>query len=91
MLAKTERDLDRLVEALIDGVPAGRVKEKMAQLEERKATLESRLAASNDEDHVRIHPNMAGYYREKIASLRMALTGDEPSRVAVEIVRPAHR
>lgn len=32
-LTKIERELDRLVKALMDGVPASRVKDKMADLE----------------------------------------------------------
>ncbi len=35
-LAKIERELDRLVQAIMDGVPASRVKDKIAELEERK-------------------------------------------------------
>jgi site-specific DNA recombinase len=38
-LAKIERELDRLVQALMDGVPASRVKDKMTDLENRKAGL----------------------------------------------------
>jgi hypothetical protein len=41
-LAKIERELDRLVQALMDGVPASRVKDKMTDLESRKADLEAR-------------------------------------------------
>jgi DNA invertase Pin-like site-specific DNA recombinase len=86
-LAKAERDLDRLVQALIDGVPAHHVKGKMAELEARKQELEARLSDSEEDNKVRIHPNMAGYYRSKIADLRSAVAGDDPSREAVEIVR----
>ena len=42
-LAKIERELDRLVQALMDGVPASRVKDKMTDLENRKAETEARL------------------------------------------------
>jgi site-specific DNA recombinase len=85
-LAKVERDLDRLVQALMEGVPAGRVKDKISELEDIKRELESRLADTSEEV-VRIHPNMAGYYREKVASLSTALTGETSSPEAVEIVR----
>jgi site-specific DNA recombinase len=43
-LGKVERDLDRLVQALIDGAPARTVKDRMAQLEARKEVLETELA-----------------------------------------------
>ena len=42
-LAKIERELDRLVQALMDGVPASRVKDKMTDLEDRKAGIEARF------------------------------------------------
>ena len=39
---KIERELDRLVQALMDGVPASRVKDKMTDLENRKLETEAR-------------------------------------------------
>ena len=38
-LGKTERELDRLVQALMDGVPASAVKDKMADLEARQGRV----------------------------------------------------
>jgi len=58
-LTKVERELDRLVQALMDGVPASCVKDKMAELERRKAELESRLTGNAD-NAVLLHPRMAG-------------------------------
>jgi site-specific DNA recombinase len=78
-LNKAGRDLARLVQALLDGVPASAVREKMAELEARRDALRSRLAASEDVG-VRLHPNMAGYYRTQIAGLRTALTEDGRQR-----------
>ena len=63
-LGKAERDLARLVQALLDGVPASAVRDKMAELEARRDALRSRLAASEDAS-VRLHPNMAEYYRTR--------------------------
>jgi site-specific DNA recombinase len=85
-LSKAERDLARLVQALLDGVPASAVREKMAELEARRDELRSRLAASEDSG-IRLHPNMAQYYRTQIAGLRAALTEDGRHREAAEIVR----
>ena len=42
-LSKIERDLEKLVQALIDGIPTMAVKAKMETLEARKAELETRL------------------------------------------------
>lgn len=36
-LDKVSRDQDRLVQAILDGVPGSRVKDRMAELEARKA------------------------------------------------------
>ena len=47
-LAKINRDLDRLVQALIEGTPARTVKDRMAQLEARKDVLETQLAQGDD-------------------------------------------
>jgi site-specific DNA recombinase len=84
-LAKIERELDRLVQALMDGVPASRVKEKMTDLENRKAELEARLKDGEDTP-VLIHPNMAGYYRNQVAQLREALSGNGQTE-AIDLIR----
>ena len=47
-----------LVQALLDGVPGSRVKDRMAALEARKAELEADLAEAVEEP-VLLHPNMA--------------------------------
>jgi len=85
-LAKIERELDRLVQALMDGVPAGRVKDKMADLETRKTALEARLTDGED-NPVLIHPNMAGYYRDQVARLREALSDEHARTRAAEVIR----
>jgi hypothetical protein len=85
-LNKAERDLARLVQALLDGVPASAVREKMAELEARRDALRHRLASGEDLS-VRFHPNMAEYYRTQVADLRTALSGDGRRRNAAEIVR----
>jgi site-specific DNA recombinase len=85
-LVKIDRELDRLVQALMDGVPASRVKDKMPDLENRKAEIETRIKDAA-ENPVLIHPNMANYYRDQIGSLRESLA-DEHARVqATEIIR----
>jgi hypothetical protein len=58
VLGKINRDLDRLVQALIDGTPARTVKDRMAQLEARKEVLEAQLAQGEDVK-VAVHPSMA--------------------------------
>jgi site-specific DNA recombinase len=85
-LGRTERDLARLVQALLEGVPASAVREKIAELEARRDALRGRLAA-NEDTSIRLHPNMASYYRAQIADLRTALTEAGRHMQAAEIVR----
>ena len=58
----------------------------MAELGARRDALCSRLAASQDAE-IRLHPNMAGYYRAQIADLRTALMESGRRMQAAEIVR----
>ena len=85
-LNKAERDLVRLVQALLDGIPASAVREKMTELEARRDALRH-LLASGEDLNVRVHPNMAEYYRTQVADLRTALSKDGRRREAAEIVR----
>jgi site-specific DNA recombinase len=85
-LAKIDRELDRLVQALMDGVPASRVKDKMTDLENRKAETEARIKEASD-NPVLLHPNMAHYYRDQIARLREALADEHAHAGAADIIR----
>ena len=87
-LAKTEREIDRLVQAILDGDLKGQqVKDKMAQLEARKAELEAKLADQTEETPVLLHPKMAGLYRRQIENLRETLADTANRRRAVEALR----
>ena len=85
-LVKIDRELDRLVQALMDGVPASRVKDKMTDLENRKAETEARIREASD-NPVLLHPNMAHYYRDQIAQLREALADERAQAGAADIIR----
>ena len=85
-LVKIERELDRLVKALMDGVPASRVKDKMTALENDKAEIEARVKDAA-ENPVLIHPNMANHYRDQIAALREALTDEHAHVQASDLIR----
>lgn len=75
-LSQTNRALDRLVQALIDGAPASSVKAKMKSLECKRAQLEAELANSSAPPPA-LHPNLAKLYREKVSSLATALNTPE--------------
>jgi site-specific DNA recombinase len=58
----------------------------MAELEARRDGLCVRLTASEDTG-LRLHPNMASYYRAQIADLRTALSDIGRNKQAAEIIR----
>ena len=85
-LGKGNRDLDRLVPALLEGAPARPVKGRMAQPEARKDVLEAQLAQGEDVK-VAVHPNMARVCRERVPNLRTALAPEDCPADAAEIIR----
>ena len=72
----------------MDGVPGTKVKDRMAQLETRKAELERLLENARDEP-LRLHPGMAKVYRDEIAALREALAGEGRHGEAAKLLRSA--
>ena len=85
-LDKVVRDQDRLVQAILDGVPGSQVKDRMAQLEVRKAKLEALLAQAHEEP-VLLHPNLSQLYRQQVARLVEALNDEFHRTEAVEVIR----
>jgi DNA invertase Pin-like site-specific DNA recombinase len=85
-LAQVERRIANLVEALAEGVVRGAgVSSKMADLEERRQTLEAMLATAPREPP-RLHRNLATVYRETVCELRSAIERDDGTE-ALEAAR----
>ena len=84
-LEKVGRDIDKLVQAILDGVPGNQVKDRMAALEQRKEILERQLDQA-EEMPVSLHPNLAGYYREQIGRLKEALTDESIGGRAADVM-----
>ncbi|WP_215755295.1 hypothetical protein [Acetobacter sp. P5B1] len=78
-LPKIERELNKAVQAILDGVPGSRLKDRIGQLEARKAEIETRLADAPSPPPL-LHPNMAELYRQKIGALHGSLQ-DEASGI----------
>ena len=57
-LAKIDREMERLVDAIVGGVPAAKVKDRMARLDARKAELETLLTDAPEPPPVLVHPRM---------------------------------
>ncbi len=85
-LPKIERELDKAIQAILDGVPGSRLKDRIGQLESRKAEIEGRLADAPSPPPL-LHPNMAELYRQKIASLHDSLQNETSATRTVEAIR----
>ena len=59
-LQKLARDKEKLIQAIMDGVPASEVKDDLARIAARREVLESLLTGTQEEP-VLLHPNMAGF------------------------------
>ena len=87
-LATTKRDHAKLVDAIIAGVPADQVKDKMNALDARRKELEAQLAlADASPAPVRLHPKMSETYRERVAALIQGLAESEGMEEAREAIR----
>jgi site-specific DNA recombinase len=76
-----------MIQAIEDGMYQPSMKARMDELEAEKAMLEERLAAAPQPPKVRLHPNLAGLYREKVAALEQALAHPAIKAEAVETIR----
>jgi site-specific DNA recombinase len=86
-LEAVRRKIASMIRAIEDGLYQPSMKTRMAELEAEKAALEERLATAPELPKVRLHPNLAGMYRQKVAALEQALADPEIKAEAMEIVR----
>jgi site-specific DNA recombinase len=85
-LANVKRKLDGLVEAIADGLRAPGLQQRLDELEARRKEIEEGLAAAPTTP-VRLHPNLAQVYRQKVEQLQRALDEAEIRDEAVQILR----
>jgi site-specific DNA recombinase len=85
-LDRIDREQEKLVDAICDGVPASKVKDRMIALEARQKELEEKLANSKEEP-VLIHPNMGKVYRKQVSDLAKALNDEKGRTEAAELLR----
>ena len=86
-LARVSTDHKKLVDAILAGVPAEQVKDRMIELDARRKDLERQLSASPAPDPIRIHPGMAKTYRVRISQLIAGLSEAERMDEAKEALR----
>ena len=84
-LQRVKQQLERLVDAIVNGTPASAVKDRMAALENRRLALEAELATATA-PAPRLHPNLAETYRRKVADLVAALAQEDGAELR-EMVR----
>ncbi|MFD2741665.1 recombinase family protein [Sulfitobacter aestuarii] len=86
-LAATRKDHAKLVDAIIAGIPAEHVKDRMLALDARRIELEGKVAREADPSPIRIHPSMAESYRENITTLISQLQNPDGMLEAKEALR----
>ena len=86
-LATVNRDHSKLVDAIIAGIPADQVKDKMQALTERREALEAQLTHTSAPDPIRIHPTMAATYQARVRSLISGLNKAGEMQEAQEALR----
>src|SRR5262245_23702895 len=92
-LTAAEREIERievrrrkLVQSIIDGVPASEVRDELTANAARREELKARLAAAEAPPPL-LHPKMAELYRTKVATLAHALEQSESRVEATEALR----
>ncbi|MFC0339925.1 hypothetical protein [Paracoccus niistensis] len=80
-------DHKKLVDAIIAGVPAEQVKDRMIELDARRKELERLLSAAPAPDPVRFHPSMAKTYRTRVGQLIQGLSNADDQEEAKEALR----
>ena len=86
-LKQVTTDHKKLVDAIIAGVPADQVKDRMIELDGRRKDLEQALSTGPAPDPLRIHPSMAKTYRLRIGQLIHGLSEAERMDEAKEALR----
>ena len=84
-LQRARQQIERLVDALANGMPPASVGVRLQQLEDRRLQLEAELAQAAPEAP-RLHPALPELYRAKVADL-VSVLGGEDGAAARDLVR----
>ena len=85
-LARIERGIRGIIQAIEDGMYQPAMKARMAELERQKVEIEARLTEA-PADVPDVHPNVAEIYRRKVSSLAETLGDPETREDAAEAIR----
>ncbi|WP_420818593.1 recombinase family protein [Paracoccus endophyticus] len=86
-LRQVSADHRKRVDAIIAGVPADQVKDRMIELDGRRKALERALASAPAPDPVRFHPGMAKTYRDRVGQLIRGLSAPAGAEDAKDALR----
>ncbi len=86
-LARIERKIAHLIDAISDGMFHTSMKEKLTALEARKSKLQDTINSASDEPPVLLHPGLSDVYREQVANLTTALHDPSSQAEATSIIR----
>ncbi|WP_420717527.1 recombinase family protein [Emcibacter sp.] len=85
-LSTIEKDLERLIQAIKDGVPALSIKDQIIELENRKAELIEEIKSIKKPKPV-LPPNLAIEYRNKLEALYETLNDESVRYETTEVIR----
>jgi site-specific DNA recombinase len=90
-LGEIKRELDRIVDSIVQGMPADVLAPKARALEAEKTTIAEQLAAADDKRKmVSIHPAAIKNYLKDVAAMREAVD-DEGAAERPELIAPLRR
>lgn len=78
-IQRIERQINRLVDAIVDGADALPLIAKLKKLEAEKNRLKAEVEVAAEEKPL-LHPPMAHSYRDRVAALAQALYDDQAGR-----------
>jgi hypothetical protein len=85
-LERVKREIQKVIDAICQGVPGSEVKAHMTDLQDRKEALLKQIETANDPPPL-LHPSMADLYRTKVQQLAEALRREDARTEASEMLR----
>jgi site-specific DNA recombinase len=85
-LGRVKREIEQVVDAIVEGMRGPEVKDRMARLQDRKETLLKQLETANQPPPL-LHPSMAELYRTKVQQLANALEREDARTEASDMLR----
>jgi site-specific DNA recombinase len=85
-LERVKREIQKVIDAIVDGVKGSELKDRMAQLQERKQALLKQIETACEPPPL-LHPSMADLYRTKVEGLAAALHREDTRPAASDTLR----